>query len=199
MCAKRTIKQVWISALIAAACLCVPVARAVLAQDAASGYPNRTVRIIVGFTPGGAPDIIGRDSGAKLNGIWKQPVIVENRPGAGSEIAARYVADAAPDGYTLFSITNSSRGGAGGQFAPLVRCGKGFHCDHDDVDRAELGAGFAAAWRQVAEGFRRARQIETEPTQLRLRRRRQLHAIRRRDVRRCGRNSGAARTLQRSA
>ncbi len=107
MCAKRTIKQVWISALIAAACLCVPVARAVLAQDAASGYPKRTVRIIVGFTPGGAPDIIGRDLAAKLNGLWKQPVIVENRPGAGSEIAARYVADAAPDGYTLFSITNS--------------------------------------------------------------------------------------------
>jgi tripartite-type tricarboxylate transporter receptor subunit TctC len=107
MCAKRTIKQAWISALIAAACLCVPVARVVLAQDAASGYPNRTVRIIVGFTPGGAPDIIGRVLAAKLNGLWKQPVIVENRPGAGSEIAARYVADAAPDGYTLFSITNS--------------------------------------------------------------------------------------------
>ena len=107
MCAKRTTNRIWIRVLVAAVCLCVPVARAVLAQDAASGYPNRTVRIIVGFTPGGAPDIIGRVLAAKLNGLWKQPVIVENRPGAGSEIAARYVADAAPDGYTLFSITNS--------------------------------------------------------------------------------------------
>ncbi len=107
MCAKRTLNRIWFPVLVAAVCLCVPLARAVMAQDASSSYPNRTVRIIVGFTPGGAPDVIGRILAAKLNGLWKQPVIVENRPGAGSEIAARYVADAAPDGYTLFSITNS--------------------------------------------------------------------------------------------
>lgn len=103
----RTIGRCWIGAFAAVACLGIPLAAAALAQDAASNYPSRTVRIIVGFTPGGAPDITGRILAAKLNEIWKQPVIVENRPGAGSEIAAHYVADAAPDGYTLLSITNS--------------------------------------------------------------------------------------------
>lgn len=107
MCAMRTVSRAWIGLVAAAACLCAPVARAVLAQDTASSYPNRTVRIIVGFTPGGAPDITGRILAAKLNQVWNEPVIVENRPGAGSEIAARYVADAAPDGYTLLSITNA--------------------------------------------------------------------------------------------
>jgi len=90
-----------------AAGLCILFAAAGWAQDAATRYPDRTIRIIVGFTPGGAPDITGRILAAKLSEMWKQPVIVENRPGAGSAIAARYVADAAPDGYTLLSITNS--------------------------------------------------------------------------------------------
>jgi tripartite-type tricarboxylate transporter receptor subunit TctC len=79
----------------------------VFAQDAASDYPNRVIRIIVGFTPGGAPDITARILAPKLSELWQQPVIVENRPGAGSAIAARYVADADPDGYTLMSITNA--------------------------------------------------------------------------------------------
>lgn len=102
----RTISR-QIGTWAAIVCCCALWAAGVVAEDAASIYPNRTVRIIVGFTPGGAPDITGRILAAKLNEIWKQPVIVENRPGAGSEIAARYVAEAAPDGYTLLSITNS--------------------------------------------------------------------------------------------
>jgi tripartite-type tricarboxylate transporter receptor subunit TctC len=74
-----------------------------MAQD----YPNRAIRIIVGFTPGGAPDVTARVLAQSLQELWKQPVVVENRPGAGSAIAAQYVANAAPDGYTLMSITNA--------------------------------------------------------------------------------------------
>jgi tripartite-type tricarboxylate transporter receptor subunit TctC len=111
MCAMRTINRGWIYTFVAAACtaacLGVLLTAAVFAQDAAANYPARTIRIIVGFTPGGAPDITGRILASKLNEVWKEPVIVENRPGAGSAIAARYVADAAPDGYTLLSITNA--------------------------------------------------------------------------------------------
>src|SRR5215475_623882 len=76
------------------------------AQEAGD-YPNRTIRIIVGFTPGGAPDVTARVLAQSLQEQWKQPVVVENRPGAGSAIAAQYVASAAPDGYTLMSITNA--------------------------------------------------------------------------------------------
>jgi tripartite-type tricarboxylate transporter receptor subunit TctC len=79
----------------------------VRAQDAAGDYPNQTVRIVVGFTPGGAPDITARIIAEKLSEAWKRPVIVENKPGAGGAVAARYVAEAAADGATLLSITNA--------------------------------------------------------------------------------------------
>src|SRR5262245_26352749 len=78
-----------------------------LGAQETNDYPNRTIRIIVGFTPGGAPDVTARVIAQSLQEQWKQPVIVENRPGAGSAIAAQYVASAAPDGYTLMSITNA--------------------------------------------------------------------------------------------
>ncbi len=103
----RTNKNILVVASLIAASIFFAVSAAVFAEDAASDYPDQLIRIIIGFTPGGAPDITARILAPKLSEIWKQPVIVENRPGAGSEIAARYVADSAPDGYTLFSITNA--------------------------------------------------------------------------------------------
>jgi tripartite-type tricarboxylate transporter receptor subunit TctC len=64
-------------------------------------YPTRPIRIVVGFTPGGGNDIIARIFGQKLSESLGQPVIVENKPGAGAILATEYVARSAPDGYTL--------------------------------------------------------------------------------------------------
>jgi tripartite-type tricarboxylate transporter receptor subunit TctC len=71
------------------------------AQQEAAGYPARPIRIVVGFTPGGPTDRIAREIAQHLHDAWGQPVIVENKPGAGSRIAFEHVARAAPDGYTL--------------------------------------------------------------------------------------------------
>jgi tripartite-type tricarboxylate transporter receptor subunit TctC len=64
-------------------------------------YPDRPIRIVVGFTPGGGNDIIARVFGQKLSESLGQPVIIENKPGAGAMLATEYVARSAPDGYTL--------------------------------------------------------------------------------------------------
>jgi tripartite-type tricarboxylate transporter receptor subunit TctC len=81
-----------------------------LAVGAASGfaqdYPNKPVRVIVSFTPGSATDIVGRIVSAKLSEYWGQPVVVENRSGAGGSIGSAAVSKSAPDGYTL--LINSS-------------------------------------------------------------------------------------------
>ena len=71
------------------------------ASDEASTYPNPPIRLVVGFTAGGGNDIIARVVGQKLSESLGQPVIVENKPGAGAVVATEYVARSAPDGYTL--------------------------------------------------------------------------------------------------
>src|ERR1700754_3648934 len=105
MCVKRTRLQGPLAALILVLPLLWP--GSAPAQQVAADYPNRPVRIIVGFTPGGAPDITARVIAQGLQERWKQPVVVENRAGAGSAIGAQFVASSAPDGYTLMSITNA--------------------------------------------------------------------------------------------
>jgi tripartite-type tricarboxylate transporter receptor subunit TctC len=70
-------------------------------------YPNKAIKILVGFTPGGGPDITARLLSSKLAESWKQPVVVENRVGAGSNIAAQALANSAPDGYTLLSVSSA--------------------------------------------------------------------------------------------
>src|SRR5690242_8387497 len=72
----------------------------------AQAYPGKPVRLIIAFTPGSSVDIVGRAVAAKLQEIWNQPVVPENRAGAGGSIGSKVVVDSAPDGYTL--LANSS-------------------------------------------------------------------------------------------
>jgi tripartite-type tricarboxylate transporter receptor subunit TctC len=80
--------------LVAAAMLTIP-------ARAQGDYPTRPVRLIVGFAAGGGNDIFARIVGAKLSEILGQPVVIENRPGAGGRLAAEYVSNQPADGYTL--------------------------------------------------------------------------------------------------
>lgn len=68
---------------------------------AQSSYPDKPVKIIVPFPPGGATDVVGRALAVRLSQLWKQQVLVENKPGAGGNIGADLVAKAPADGYTL--------------------------------------------------------------------------------------------------
>jgi tripartite-type tricarboxylate transporter receptor subunit TctC len=72
----------------------------------AQGFPNKPVRLVIAFTPGSSTDIIGRVVAARLQEMWGQPVVAENRAGAGGSIGSKVVVDSAPDGYTL--LANSS-------------------------------------------------------------------------------------------
>jgi tripartite-type tricarboxylate transporter receptor subunit TctC len=81
---------------------------AVSRSAAALDYPTRPVHLIVGFAPGGAPDIIGRLVGQWLSEQFGQPFVIENRPGADSKIGVEAVVRAPPDGYTLFEVSVSN-------------------------------------------------------------------------------------------
>jgi tripartite-type tricarboxylate transporter receptor subunit TctC len=91
-------------AAIAAAAACAG-SPAVLGQGAAS-YPSKPIRIIVPFTPGSATDVMGRIVGERLTAAWGQPVVVDNRPGAGGVIGIRETARAEPDGYTVVVVSS---------------------------------------------------------------------------------------------
>jgi tripartite-type tricarboxylate transporter receptor subunit TctC len=73
-----------------------------VAQTTAAGYPNKQIRMIVPFAAGGPTDAIARAVGQKLTEAWGQPVIVDNRPGAGGNLGTELAAKAPADGYTLF-------------------------------------------------------------------------------------------------
>jgi len=82
-------------------------AAALGAPAAAAGYPERPIRYLVGFAPGGINDILARIVGQKLNEAWGEPVIVDNRPGAAGNLAAEIVARSNPDGYTIMNISTA--------------------------------------------------------------------------------------------
>jgi len=78
-----------------------------LSQSSADKYPEKPIRIIVPFAPGGSTDILARVIGQKLTEQWAQPVIVETRPGAGTMIGTGAAAKADPDGYTLVIVVSN--------------------------------------------------------------------------------------------
>jgi tripartite-type tricarboxylate transporter receptor subunit TctC len=80
---------------------------AAASQASAQGYPSKPVHVIISFTPGSSTDIVGRIVSQKLSEIWGQPVLAENRAGAGGSIGSNVVAKAAPDGYTLLINSNA--------------------------------------------------------------------------------------------
>jgi len=74
----------------------------------AQSYPDRPIKIMVGYAPGGGTDLVARILGPSLGRALGQPVVIENKPGAGGSAAAAYVAKAKPDGYTLLISSASS-------------------------------------------------------------------------------------------
>jgi tripartite-type tricarboxylate transporter receptor subunit TctC len=76
-------------------------------QAHAQGYPNKPVHVIISFTPGSSTDIVGRVVAQKLSEMWGQPVLAENRAGAGGSIGTAVVAKAPADGYTLLVDSNA--------------------------------------------------------------------------------------------
>ena len=91
--------RAWLRALVALWCI-IP------AAAAAQTYPTKAVTIVVPAAPGGVTDVLARTLAQRFTAAWGQQAIVENKPGANNQIAAEYVARAAPDGTTLFLSEN---------------------------------------------------------------------------------------------
>ncbi len=95
-------------------CACAGIAGVLLGFTAlltqAAAYPNKPIRLLVGFPPGGSTDVLSRQVGAKLGEALNQQIVVDNRPGATGNVASETVAKANPDGYTLMMATVASHG-----------------------------------------------------------------------------------------
>ena len=101
---------IWIAAALAALCA---------ATASAQQYPAKTIRMVVGFAPGGGTDVVARIISAKLTELWGQTVVVDNRAGATGTIGADIVAKSPPDGYTLIMGHVNSHGIAPNLFKKL--------------------------------------------------------------------------------
>lgn len=93
--------------------LCVLAASFAAATASAQGYPDKVIKIVVPFGPGGIADLTARLVAQRMSDSMKQPVIIDNRPSAGGIVAADVVAKADPDGYTLLLISNGTAVSAG--------------------------------------------------------------------------------------
>src|SRR5690606_27053714 len=87
---------------------CLLAAPAGVSATAAAAYPDHAIRLVVGFSAGGTTDVVARIISKEIGDALGQPVVVENKPGAGSNIATEMVARAAPDGYTLYMVAVTS-------------------------------------------------------------------------------------------
>jgi tripartite-type tricarboxylate transporter receptor subunit TctC len=109
-------------------------ASAALPSVRAQSWPSGPIRIVVGFPPGGGADALARVVGEKLGTLWKQPVVIDNKPGASGTLAAEYVAQQASDGSTLLLTTINSHA-----LAPAVLPKLRYHPERDFVPVALLG------------------------------------------------------------
>ena len=100
----------------------------------AQGYPTKPIRLVIGYPPGGSADFIARSISVELGRELGQPLIIDNRPGAGTNIASELVAQAAPDGYTLLLGNSSSHGINKALFKKL-----NFDPDQDFIPISRLG------------------------------------------------------------
>ena len=110
---KRLVPTFAFAAALAAIVPASPVA------SAQTPYPSKAVHIVVPFPPGGSTDLIARKLGDKLSATWKQPVVVENRAGAGGTVGADFVSKSEPDGYMLLIGVTGSNGIAGALYPNL--------------------------------------------------------------------------------
>jgi hypothetical protein len=128
-------------------------------------YPSKPIRIVVPFVAGGAVDALARMVGAKLSESLGQPVIVENRPGAGGNVAADAVAKSPPDGYTILQNTN------GQAISPSIYRSLPFDVVRDFIPVTQLVASHAGgkpeAWGHLGPGTDRAREGQAQQSQLR--------------------------------
>ena len=93
-------KKILFSFLLAANPL---LSSSLMAQD----YPNKPIKVLVGYAPGGAVDLVARTLGQSLSASLGQPIVIENKPGAGTNIAVKQLIDSPPDGYTLMVAANA--------------------------------------------------------------------------------------------
>ncbi len=185
-----------ISTWLAAACLATA-AVAVHAQAPAAAYPTKPVKLVVPFPPGGSLDIAGRLIAQKLTETWGQSVVVENKPGAGGNIGADFVAKSPPDGYTILlgalsthavnpSLYKSMPYDAAKDFAPITL----------DRDHAQRPRRQRVAAGEQREGIHRLREGQSRQACIRLGQQRQRRPSRRRAVQ--GRDGHRRRARARS-
>ncbi len=136
------------------------------ASASAQTYPNQPIRIVVPFAAGGAVDIVARVVGQKMSESLGQPVVIENKPGAGGNLAADTVARAAPDGYTMLLTTN------GHAISPSLYSTLPFDAVKDFIPVTQLIESAAAAGcvqqarSQFAQGSDRAGEAEAGRAEL---------------------------------
>jgi tripartite-type tricarboxylate transporter receptor subunit TctC len=108
--AARSPRRSWRRRLAMTRVVCLALTSAAMLSDAgalAQSYPNKPIRMVVGFPPGGGNDLLARTVSPKLSELLSQPVVVDNKPGAGGNVAAEFVSRAAADGYTILVMSSS--------------------------------------------------------------------------------------------